>query len=155
MERVKERTIEVAGGSMRPLIPVGARVRVVSCEPEEIRVGDIALFRHGRSLIVHRVVELRREGETIRFAERGDAALTVRWRDRHEFVGRVVGVRQSAGNLNLQRGLGRRLASWMDADWILRRAPWILRHVGYRVTEAALGLYYTCAAMSDRLGFRR
>ncbi|HEY3357956.1 MAG TPA: S24/S26 family peptidase [Polyangia bacterium] len=132
--------IAVSGGSMRPLVPPGARVRVRPCALEEVRPGQIALFRHERTLIVHRVVAVRRRPR-VAIAERGDASPTTTWRDAAALVGLVEGVWLGRRYLALGRGAGRLLSAAFDARWRWRRVPYRARRVEYALVEALLALW--------------
>jgi hypothetical protein len=129
--------IAVAGGSMRPLVPPGARVRVRPCAVDEVRPGQIALFRRERTLFVHRVVDVRR-GPRAAIAERGDAALTTTWREPSALVGLVEGVWLGERYLDLARGSGRLLSAAFDARWRWRRVPYRARRLEYAIIEALL-----------------
>lgn len=59
----------VRGGSMWPAIPDGSEVEVTPCAAGDLRVGEVAAFCRGESLVVHRVIA--RAGGGLRF--RGDS----------------------------------------------------------------------------------
>ena len=122
---------------MRPLLPAGSRARVTPCAPGKIRSGDIVVFRAGRTLVVHRVVAVRR-GAAPAFAERGDAALTVSWRPAQAVVGRVDGVWLGARYLSFAHGTGRMASTLFDARWRSRRVPGRIRLLQYGLAERAL-----------------
>lgn len=119
---------------MRPLVPPGARVRVARCPLEALQVGDVAMFRRERSLVVHRVVA-RRSGAV---AERGDASPAVRWRSAVEVVGRVEGVWRAGRYLDLRTGLGRWVSRLLDGRRRSRLVPAWLRRIEYAALEALL-----------------
>lgn len=54
---------------MRPWIWPGGKLHVRPCAPEDLRVGDIAVWFDGKRLLSHRVIELLADG---RFVTRGD-----------------------------------------------------------------------------------
>jgi len=81
--------LRVSGSSMKPFLRKGSLLRIAPCSPEPT-VGEIVLFRaaSGR-LVVHRVVG--HEGEKLR--TKGDSAgVSDRLVDRHQLLGRVLGV---------------------------------------------------------------
>ena len=61
--------IIIVSGSMRPTLDVGDLVIIERVDPSKIRKGDIIEYRVGRMSIVHRVVEIKKEG----FVTKGDA----------------------------------------------------------------------------------
>jgi hypothetical protein len=129
--------VVVTGSSMRPLVPDGARVRARPCHPDELRPGQIALFRHERGLVVHRVVATRRSPRP-EVAERGDAAAVLTWRGPAAVVGLVDGVWLGDGYLDLRRGPGAVASALLDGRWRWRRVPGRLRRLEYALVEAAL-----------------
>lgn len=64
----------VISGSMEPSMHAGDVMITRPVAPEEVRVGDVVLFKpaRGESLVAHRVVEITREPD-LRFVTRGDA----------------------------------------------------------------------------------
>jgi signal peptidase len=70
------RTLAITSGSMTPTIDVGAAVLSRSVPPLDVRPGDIVTFRDpslGQQLVTHRVVQMRRTGQTVDFVTKGDA----------------------------------------------------------------------------------
>ncbi len=61
-----------SSGSMRPLIPANKRVLVERIGPNQIRFADIALFRSGERLVIHRVLGKRNERGELAFLQKGD-----------------------------------------------------------------------------------
>ena len=59
----------IISGSMRPTLDVGDLVIIERVDSSKIRKGDIIEYRVGRMSIVHRVVEIKKEG----FVTKGDA----------------------------------------------------------------------------------
>src|SRR3990172_4274065 len=81
--------LRVSGSSMKPLLRKGSLLRIAPCSPAPT-AGEIVLFRaaSGR-LVVHRVIG--HEGEKLR--TKGDSAgVTDRLVERHQLLGRVLGV---------------------------------------------------------------
>ena len=67
-------TLTVRGNSMRPWLRDGKhKVVLYPCSDKELQVGDIALFRHNGSHILHRVAEM--DGDKITFAGDGNIGL--------------------------------------------------------------------------------
>ena len=63
----------IASGSMRPTLNVGDMALVVSVDPLTIKVGDIIQYRHEGEMILHRVVDIQQQGNTVVFITKGDA----------------------------------------------------------------------------------
>jgi signal peptidase len=59
-------------GSMRPALEVGDLAILVKTPPKKIDVGDIIHFWREEEMVIHRVYEIRTEGETL-FITKGDA----------------------------------------------------------------------------------
>ncbi len=68
--------LQVTGRSMQPLIHSGDRVDIEPTTPDEVRVGDLALFALGERLFLHRVIDRRQVGGEVRLAARGDCNVT-------------------------------------------------------------------------------
>ena len=60
--------LKVQSGSMAPMIPVGAFVLVNSCYFKDLRLFDLAVFKSRGHLVVHRVIQKRKES----LLQRGD-----------------------------------------------------------------------------------
>ena len=63
----------IVSGSMSPLIKPGDLVIIAKVFPYRIRVGDIIQFWDGEEFIVHRVIGIKRYGDTLFFMTKGDA----------------------------------------------------------------------------------
>lgn len=58
--------LPTAGGCMRPWIWPNGKLHVEPCGLEQLRLGDIAVWFDGRTMLSHRVVELRPDALTTR-----------------------------------------------------------------------------------------
>ncbi len=86
----------VVSGSMEPTLSVNDVIVVK--ETDSPQVGDMLLYRSGNELVVHRVVEVINNGETV--ITRGDAnEVNDPPVSRSEFIGRVVWVIPKLGNV--------------------------------------------------------
>lgn len=65
--------MKVISGSMCPLIEVNDRVLVKKIPGDHVRSGDIVLFRSDEFFIVHRVIKILREADSIVILQKGDA----------------------------------------------------------------------------------
>ncbi|MGC8723070.1 MAG: S24/S26 family peptidase [Acidobacteriota bacterium] len=50
-------TVELRGASMEPLLSEGDRVEVVLAAREELKAGDLVVFRRGEERVVHRFLK--------------------------------------------------------------------------------------------------
>ncbi len=130
--------IAISGSSMRPLLPPGSTAIVSTCDAAELKKGDIALFRSGKKLVVHRVVNFQRGQNDFMVAEKGDAGVWTRWRPAREVIGRVVAVRLSHGFLDLDHPWTKRVSvSVVTGIWSLK-TPLIVRLLVMRILEFLL-----------------
>jgi signal peptidase len=126
-------TLVVLGSSMGDVYPVGSLVVVRPVAPDDVHVGDVILMRTpGVPAVLHRVVELRREGGHVLVETKGDANAT---RDPADYVlpSKVpvafVGI-PKAGNLisaaHTVRGwiLLQALPATLLAVWLLVQVWW-------------------------------
>jgi len=60
-------------GSMLPLLDSGSNgIRIVPKSKEDIHIGDIVTFQEGRTLIIHRVIDIGTDKEGTYFITKGD-----------------------------------------------------------------------------------
>ncbi|HEY8241019.1 MAG TPA: signal peptidase I, partial [Kiritimatiellia bacterium] len=62
----------ICGTSMRPLMRAGQRVGIRPVPVDSIRPGDIIAFQSAKRVVLHRVIDVHREGQSLRFREKGD-----------------------------------------------------------------------------------
>ncbi|MEM1628418.1 MAG: signal peptidase I [Desulfurococcaceae archaeon] len=62
----------VKGNSMLPLLREGDIVIIIKANAEEIKPGDIIVYKAGDKLIIHRVIEIRRMSGDLYFVTKGD-----------------------------------------------------------------------------------
>lgn len=65
--------IAVASNSMHPVFSKGDAVLIEYSEPEDIKVGDVLVFRHDNIIVVHRVVNIGNYNDSYYFNTKGDA----------------------------------------------------------------------------------
>lgn len=81
----------VSGRSMEPTLSAGDVVVIQDTDPASIRVGDIILFQHGQTRVVHRVISINRAQGEFTFVTQGDAAqVTDHPVGPQEYKGKVV-----------------------------------------------------------------
>jgi ribosomal protein S18 acetylase RimI-like enzyme len=94
------------GGSMTPSIRNGDIVTVEPAAAASLRVGDVALCHEGGRALVHRVVGMSAEGETLRIRLAGDAGHGAEERiGPGQVLGRVVRVEPQGHDSLLRRGI--------------------------------------------------
>ncbi len=99
LEQVGQAPVTVTGSSMCPFLAGGESVIVERVASQDIRLGDLLVFKQapssGGHLLLHRVVALRRRtGQSLWIQTQGDAC---RWPDTpvssDQVLGRVVSIR--------------------------------------------------------------
>ncbi len=93
-----------AGGqSMFPTIKDGEMITVEPVATDEIKRGDIVLYRFKRGVIAHRVVSIEKQaGSGHRFILRGDSsAMCDAPVEAEKVLGRVISVEREGRNINL------------------------------------------------------
>jgi len=63
------------GNSMYPILRAGDVGMVQSCEPENLRIGDIVVFKSRDKYIAHRLIAIHKKGNLYFFTARGDKNL--------------------------------------------------------------------------------
>lgn len=97
----------VSGNSMTPLIHLGDQVLVSRVASEQIRSGDIVLFKRDGDMIVHRILKRWQTPDGIGFSEKGDNTLTCGLIDADEIIGRVTMVKGGRKMLGFGSPVGR------------------------------------------------
>lgn len=62
----------VLSGSMEPTINTGDIAIIKKCASEELKEGDIIAFRSGKSVITHRIIEIKKNENEINLITKGD-----------------------------------------------------------------------------------
>ena len=142
--------VEVAGASMTPTLPVGARAFVARVAAAEVAPGDVVLIGSDPHPILHRVLHVARVGDRIVVLHRGDAGGGIGVADGGAVLGKAIAVLESAPGptpslatlsprlrrssdrarrrarlaaFGVHFGLRRRSRPW----WAQRAAAWLLR----------------------------
>lgn len=106
-------TLDLTGLSMFPSIRAGDRCRVVSVEPDSIRVGDVILTTRETRLFAHRVIAIR-SGETKQWVVKGDTLLVPDPPVQAEnILGQVVGLERRGRYIDLRSRTRRSLGAAM------------------------------------------
>jgi signal peptidase I len=93
-----------SSGSMRPLISANSRVLLERIGPDQIRFGDIAMFRSDKCLVIHRVLGKRQEQEGVVFLQKGDYNAEAGFIPASAILGRVWAVERSGREVYLLSG---------------------------------------------------
>jgi signal peptidase I len=93
-----------SSGSMRPLIPANNRVLIERIGPDQIRFGDIAMFRSDKHLVIHRVLGKRRGQGGVIFLQKGDYNAEAGFIPASAILGRVWAVERSGREVYLLSG---------------------------------------------------
>ncbi len=93
-----------SSGSMSPLIPANNRVLVERIGPDQIRFGDIALFRSDKRLVIHRVLGKRQEQGELAFLQKGDYNVEASFIPATAILGRVWAVERNGTEVCLVAG---------------------------------------------------
>jgi hypothetical protein len=136
---------------MLPALWPGDIVVVRSHHDEEVKPGDIVVFRHGGRLVTHRVVEVRSQESGVRSQEQlpvthhpSPGVTLVTRGDRmdcndapvssHTLLGRVVAIERGSRRLIPRQSTATRLASW-----ILSKSEFATRVV-LKMRDSGLGI---------------
>lgn len=101
MEKGGELSLRVASGSMQPLIQPGDRVTLKHADVDQVKFGDIIVFRQQEVLVVHRVIgRLRIDGRTF-FLQKGDSNLAASPVPSDDVLARVVAIGKAGKTFRL------------------------------------------------------
>jgi len=98
----KERTLEIKGASMRPLITEGDAISFCSLGPaQKLKIGDIALFHRDECIIAHRVVGRTKKDEGMYYFEKGDNTFFPLLLPSDAVIGKVIKIHSRQATFNL------------------------------------------------------
>ncbi|OQW94757.1 MAG: hypothetical protein BWK77_08680, partial [Verrucomicrobia bacterium A1] len=132
-----ESVARTSGRSMLPLIRDRSLVSHIPISAEDVRPGDVIVFRLADRLVAHRVIGRKSEEGRVRFRQKGDHEFATSWIGADALVGRAVSARRGADQRRLDvdpdsvrvRALvaGARLEAALFAGYLRLRnaAPWI------------------------------
>ena len=108
-------SVAVIGSSMHPTF-AGVERLAVEFVPENLKFGDVIVFRQNETLVVHRLVQRQRHAGSLRLRTRGDGKIAFDpWVDPNSVIGRVVALGYVDGTWRGMRNLGARTYAWLMA----------------------------------------
>ncbi len=135
----------VASNSMHPLFYKDDNVFIESAQGQDISIGDIAAFETSHGLVIHRIIAIEQDKDSIRLLQMSDVEVRPSWVQEQAVVGRVVTVRYKGYEINLQHPLARwcgkvtahiryrlyKYGNTMPLSIVLRIASKLAIHLGY------------------------
>jgi signal peptidase I len=109
--------LPVLSGSMTPLLLIGDMVLVESISPENIKLGDIIVFKDFDKLVVHRVIQKYKDGSKS-FLQKGDNARIAEIVMSENIIGRVTAVQKGTKVISLNFWV------WKMYNYILTFISW-------------------------------
>ena len=100
---------KVVSDSMYPVIKRGNQVLVEKADPDQVRFGDIVVFRRSGTLVTHRVIGKSKLGGEYHLLEKGDANLQSTLVPVKDVIGRITAIRNTVKTLPIISGPGRLL----------------------------------------------
>jgi hypothetical protein len=97
--------IKSSGRCMIPLFDDGTPLVVRYVPPEEIRIGDIAVFRFNNGIVSHRIIRKFRKGGRLYFWEKNDSGFAARLIPGEAIIGKVIGLKKENEIIKLEKGI--------------------------------------------------
>jgi len=107
---------------MEPLFNDGTPLIVKHVQPEEIKIGDIAVFRTPDKTIAHRIIEKIQEGDRLCFLEKKDSGFEPGMISEDAIIGKVIGFQRGERNVNLEKGIWKLANSLVGYYWSITYA---------------------------------
>ncbi len=103
--------MQTQGASMFPAVPGGSVLRVESVKVEDLRRGDVIVYRVMDRMVAHRLVRKELVHGRIRLIARGDAfpGTALEKVEPSQVLGRVAAIRWGRWQVRIDAGLGRLL----------------------------------------------
>lgn len=130
-----EASVKVTGFSMLPAIWPGDVLRVRRLSADEVRAGQVVVYRRDGKLVAHRVIcAPRGAGEAV--ITRGDSVpLADAPVETSELVGQVVGIGRRGRAVRVESWVGQRAAAWVlrrSEGWTRMAMRWSALERGLR-----------------------
>lgn len=87
--------LKVSGRSMSPTIKSGEKILIKLVELEQIKIGDIVVYKTNDKLISHRIIFIGH----LRFTIKGDSELVWRSCDYNSILGKIVSIEKHDGRI--------------------------------------------------------
>lgn len=136
--------LPVLSGSMLPLLRIGDKVLVQSAKPDNIKIGDIVVFKDNDKLVVHRVIQ-KYESDKLSFLQKGDNTRISEIISGEEIVGKVTAIRRNKRTICLNKGIWKMwnyfIACFYCAPYFLRPQNQVLRIIAkffFSITKTLL-----------------
>jgi len=107
--RKKESWLTVLSGSMAPMIQVGDRVLVKQTAPQNIRFGDVIVFKEADMLIIHRVISKQVADQHVIFMQKGDSNISATYVFSESVIGKVAYIKKEDRIIRLDSFFGRQM----------------------------------------------
>ena len=121
-QQKQELWLPVLSGSMMPLLRTGDEVLVQSVNPDNIRPGDIIVFKDQDKLIVHRVIRRYKNGSPT-FLQKGDCTTAAEIIRSEDVIGKVIAVCKGTKIIRLNDGI------WKVVNYILTLFSSLVYHL--------------------------
>lgn len=108
--------LTIRGSSMAPLLRAGDWTTLRFVAPERLRAGDIAAFREGGAVVLHRLVDVKRPAGRLRFYQAGDNCETGSWIAGEAILGKLVTIHRGNRSLHMNTFPWRWINPW-KACW--------------------------------------
>jgi hypothetical protein len=102
-------SMQTQGASMFPVVPGGSVLRVEPVKVEDLRRGDVIVYRVGDRMVAHRLIRQELVHGRIRLITRGDAFRRTALEEVEppQVLGRVAAIRWGRWQVRIDAGLGR------------------------------------------------
>jgi uncharacterized protein (UPF0248 family) len=98
----REKIFRVRGTSMLPLIHECDALGVMPVSSiEQLKIGDIAVYKSGTGIIAHRIIGIYRKGDRTTLREKGDRGAAYHTISGQQIIGRVIKIYQPEKTLDL------------------------------------------------------
>jgi len=110
--------LKSSGRCMIPLFDDGTPLIVRHVQPDEIKIGDIAVFRSFDRTVAHRIIGRYKEDEKLYFLEKRDSGFEPGVIPEDAIIGKVIGFQRGDRSINLEKGIWRLTNSLVGYYWL-------------------------------------
>ena len=103
----KVNILKSSGRCMIPLFDDGTPLIVRHVQSDEIKIGDIAVFRCCDRTVAHRIIRRYKEDEKLYFLEKRDSGFEPSIIPEDAIIGKVIGIKRRERSLDLEKGAWR------------------------------------------------